>query len=157
MTQYYFDVSVSTTTPFETLTIWLPSDWSPPMIPSFLACAKCYAVADNLAMTVSYSNDPSVVYSLTRDTTITVSNAVLVTSSKTVTADFTGLTIGVTYDIQETCSDDALSKTASLTAAFVSGSAQFTNMQTSVCASDRYLLITSVDGYHTAVAKITIT
>lgn len=157
MTQNYFDVSVSTTTPFETLTIWLPSDWSPPMIPSFLACSKCYAVADNLAMTVTYSDDPSVVYSLSRDATITVSNAVLVTSSKTLTADFTGLTIGVAYDITETCKLDALSQTTSLTAAFVSGSAQFTNMQISSCPSDRYLLITSVDGYHTAVTKITIT
>lgn len=156
MTVQYYDISASTTDPFQTWTVTIPSD-TPHPFTTLDDCFKCFAVGNNLAITVAFSDDPSAHYSLLLDTTITVSNAVLVTSSKTLTADFAGLTVGGTYYIRETCTDDDLAQTATLTATFVSGSAQFTNMQVSPCSSDRYLLVISSDDLHSAVTKITIT
>lgn len=71
MTLYYFDVSVSTSTPFQTGSVLIPSDVGSPYAP-WDSCPKCYAIADNLAITLTYSDAPTSFYSLTRVTTTSV-------------------------------------------------------------------------------------
>lgn len=138
-------------TQFTTELAYIPAG-SAPYVKN-MSCPDCYTTSGTVTVFVQYTDEPSTSVALSQDTGFAITSFAVTSSvllpQASVSAAFSGLTVGTTYTLRTLCN----SPLAKITTMYVANSASTTNYNTppGSCATRRYLTITSPDGAHIAV------
>lgn len=122
-----------------------------------VSCTACYGTSRPVAVTAAYVSDPSAATPLdTESVSIThfqVTSAAGVSEPATVSVSICGLAVGEAYSLALWCNSPAMVATVVLQASATDYSGAY-SVQPGLCSANRYLVMTSADQAHAAVARL---
>ena len=121
-----------------------------------ISCAQCYTEVAQMTVFIAYASDPSTSTTLDQDslaiTQFSAEDDYLQRNPTHITASFSGVTVGNIYSLSLWCDWPSMVDTTQMVADVADLIADY-YAQPAKCETTRYLVISSADGIHMAVAE----